>query len=316
MTNNIFPVFLFTGFLESGKTKFIQETLEDKRFNSGEKTLVILCEEGIEEYNPDKFSGENVFIKVVDSEKDLSVELLKKYADETGAERAVVEYNGMWMLDNLYKALPDSWAVVQEMMFVDAKTFLNFNQNMRSLVVDKLQSVEFLVFNRADETTDMMEFHKIVRGVNTRVNMAYEYTDGRVEYDEIEDPLPFDIEADVVEIKDDDYAVWYRDMNEHVERYDGKTLFFKAMLGLDKALPKNNFLAGRHIMTCCADDIEFFPVICKGKISSNFKNGDWIMVKGKLSLEFHKVYGGKGPVIKDLQITLADEPENKVATFS
>ena len=44
------PVFLFTGFLEAGKTKFIQETLEDARFNNGEQTLLLLCEEGEEEY--------------------------------------------------------------------------------------------------------------------------------------------------------------------------------------------------------------------------------------------------------------------------
>ena len=36
------PVFLFTGFLESGKTKFIQETLEEKRFKSGESKLIIV----------------------------------------------------------------------------------------------------------------------------------------------------------------------------------------------------------------------------------------------------------------------------------
>ena len=29
------PMYVFTGFLESGKTKFIQETLEDERFNTG-----------------------------------------------------------------------------------------------------------------------------------------------------------------------------------------------------------------------------------------------------------------------------------------
>ena len=43
------PVYLFTGFLEGGKTRIIQESMEDKRFNSGEKTLMIQCEDGIEE---------------------------------------------------------------------------------------------------------------------------------------------------------------------------------------------------------------------------------------------------------------------------
>lgn len=309
------PVFLFTGFLESGKTKFIQETLEDKRFNSTEKTLLILCEEGIEEYEPESFSGKDVFLKIIDNESDITPEKLESYMKETGAERVIVEYNGMWQLDTLYKALPDGWAVVQEMMFADAKTFTEYNRNMRSLVVDKLQSAEFLVFNRADEKTDMMEYHKIVRGVNTRVNIAYEFTDGRVEYDEIEDPLPFDIDAPIVEIADDDYAVWYRDLNEHIENYEGKVLKFKAMIGFDKGLPKNSFLAGRHIMTCCADDIEFFPVICKGKISSEIKNADWATVCGTLSLEYHKAYGGKGPVLKEITVTPAEKPENEVAFF-
>lgn len=308
-------VMLFTGFLESGKTKFIQETLEDKRFNDKEKTLLIVCEEGIEEYEPEKFSGKNVFIEIIENEEDLTSERLQQAYEKSGAERVMVEYNGMWMLDNLYKALPENWGVVQEMMFADAGTFINYNQNMRSLMVDKLQSVEFLVFNRADEKTEMMEFHKIVRGVNRRVNMAYEYADGRVEYDEIEDPLPFDINAPLIEIKDVDYAIWYRDMNEELPKYIGKKIQFKAMIAFDKELPKNTFLAGRHIMTCCADDIEFFPVICKGKISSSFKNADWVTVKGKLEFEYHKAYGGKGPVIKDVTVIYAEKPEQEVAEF-
>lgn len=45
------PMYVFTGFLESGKTKFIQETLEDERFNTGERTLLLVFEEGEEEYD-------------------------------------------------------------------------------------------------------------------------------------------------------------------------------------------------------------------------------------------------------------------------
>ena len=309
------PVLLFTGFLESGKTKFIQETLEDKRFNDKERTLLIVCEEGIEEYDSEKFSGKNVFIEIVDEESDLSRELLKSLVEKTKSERVIIEYNGMWMLDSLYAAFPENWGVVQEMMFSDAKTFLNQNRNMRNLMVDKLKSAEVLVFNRADETVDKIEYHKIVRAVNPRTNMAYEFLDGRVEYDEIEDPLPFDIDAPIIEIEDKHYAVWYRDMNENLENYVGKEILFKAMIGLNRDLPKNTFLAGRHIMTCCEDDIEFFPVLCKGKISSNIKNADWIVVTGKISYEYNKVYGGKGPVIKDARVKLTDKPQEEVAQF-
>ena len=59
------PVYLFTGFLEAGKTRFIQETLEDKRFCNGERTLLLLCEEGEEEYAPDQFADKSVKIRVI-----------------------------------------------------------------------------------------------------------------------------------------------------------------------------------------------------------------------------------------------------------
>ena len=52
------PVYLFTGFLEGGKTTIIQESLNDQNFNSGEKTLILLCEEGIEEL--DRNSGDKM----------------------------------------------------------------------------------------------------------------------------------------------------------------------------------------------------------------------------------------------------------------
>ena len=45
------PVYLFTGFLESGKTKFAQQTLEDASFNNGDRILLLVCEEGVEEYS-------------------------------------------------------------------------------------------------------------------------------------------------------------------------------------------------------------------------------------------------------------------------
>ena len=309
------PVLLFTGFLESGKTKFIQETLEDKRFLDKERTLLIVCEEGLEEYQREKFSGENVFIETIENESDLDQKLLKGLVDKTKAERVIIEYNGMWMLDSLYAAFPDDWGVVQEMMFAESKTFLNMNRNMRNLMVDKLKSAEVLVFNRADDTIDKMEFHKIVRTVSPRVEMAYEFLDGRVEYDEIEDPLPYDIDAPIIEISDEHYAVWYRDMNENIENYNGKEILFKAMIGFNKDLPKNTFMAGRHVMTCCEDDIEFLPILCKGKVSSELENGQWVMVHGKFSNEYNKVYGCKGPIIKDARVKVTDKPEKAVAEF-
>ena len=256
------PVYLFTGFLEAGKTKFIQETLEDKRFCNGERTLLLVCEEGEEEYAPDEFAKGGVQIRVIQDQSELTTGDLLRFVKETRAERVLIEYNGMWMLDVLYAAMPENWTVYQEFMFADATTFLTYNTNMRNLVYDKLKSCELVVFNRFTPDMDKMTFHKIVRAASRRADIAYEAPDGNVVYDDIQDPLPFDVNAPIIEIGDDDYALWYRDMSEEPKKYEGKTVRFKAKTLKRKRLPPKTFVIGRHVMTCCVEDIQFAALVC------------------------------------------------------
>lgn len=310
------PVYLFTGFLESGKTKFIQETLEDERFNSGEKTLLIICEEGEEEYEPSSFSGKNVSIKMVDKKEDLTAEVLSAWQKETRSERVIVEYNGMWTLDAFYNAMPQKWAVYQEMMFADASTFVSYNANMRSLVVDKLKSAEIVIFNRYDSSIDKLPLHKIVRGISRRSAIVYEYKDGSTEEDDIEDSLPFDVNAPVIEIADTDYALWYRDMMEDTGKYNGKTVKFKGIIARDKKLGDSTFVAGRHVMTCCAEDVQYAGLIAECETPCmSLKTGDWIMITATVSVEKHKAYKGVGPVLRVKEYAATTEPAEKVVTF-
>ena len=188
-------VYLFTGFLEAGKTKFIAETMQDPGFNDGErKYLIITCEEGEEELTPDMF-GQNVSFASFDEEQKITADRLYAMQKRAGADIIVVEYNGMWALDRFYNAIPDGWMVYQEIMVADSTTILSYNANMRQLVVDKLTSCEMVVFNRTTPETDRMALHKIVRGVSRKANICYEDLDGNIEFDEIPDPLPYDINA-------------------------------------------------------------------------------------------------------------------------
>ena len=309
------PVYLFTGFLEGGKTSIIQESLCDQNFNSGEKTLVLLCEEGIEELDPSAFWGQNVRIHVVEEESWLTTENLESLVKNTKTDRVVIEYNGMWLLQTLYDAMPANWAIYQNMMFADANTFIRYNGNMRQLTVDKLRDAEMIVLNRTPENMDKDEVHKIVRGVSRRIAIVYDYPDRHVEYDEIEDPLPFDIEADVIEIEDEDYALWYRDLSEEMEKYHEKSVKFKGMIATDPRLPKNAVVIGRHVMTCCVDDIQYSGMICVFKNAPGLKLKDWITVKGKIKIEGHKMYRQKGPVLYVEATEFAVPPKQEVATF-
>ena len=309
------PVYLFTGFLESGKTKFIQETLEDKRFCNKEKTLLLVCEEGEEEYAPEQFATDTVVIRVLEGQEQLTTENLTKWAQETKADRVVIEYNGMWLLDALYAAMPEGWVVYQEFMFADAGTFLSYNGNMRQLVYDKLKSCELVVFNRFKPDMDKMEFHKVVRAASRRADIAYESTDGKVVYDDIEDPLPFNLNAPVIEIGDADFAEWYRDLGETPANYEGKTVRFKCRALKRSKMPANTFIVGRHVMTCCVEDIQFAALVCQWDEADTVQDDSWMILTAKLNFKFNKAYGRKGPVLSYVSHELCEAPEQPVATF-
>lgn len=310
------PVYLFTGFLEAGKTRFVQESLEGESFNAPGNTLFIVCEEGIEEYVPTEFNTPNIFFEFIEEEKDITPQLLSSLVKKHNAVFVMIEYNGMWQLSSLYNNMPEGWLVYQELFICDSTTAENYNKNMRSLMVDKLSSCDMVAFNRVDADTDRMALHKLVRGVSRGARIVYDKTDGTIEYDTIEDPLPFDINADIIKIEDADFGYWYRDMVEEMEKYDGKKVRFKGMVAKDVSIPKGSFACGRHVMTCCADDIKYSALACKWRDSDKLKTYDWVEVTGRIAIEPHKMYVEAGPVIKVTSVVPAAPPKEQVVTFN
>ena len=309
------PVFLFTGFLDSGKTTFIQSMLEDPGFNEGQRTLVLLCEEGEEELEPKRFTINNVTIRTVDSVADLTPANMSLWQRKAAATRIMIEYNGMWQMNDLFDRLPENWGIAQETMLVDASTIAAFNANMRQLVVDKLNTAELVIFTRVEPEQDKMELHKLVRGISRGAQIVYDLTDGTSVEDDIEDPLPFDLNADIVEIADRDYALFYRDLVDEPAKYEGKTVRYKGLCANNMRMPKDTFLAGRHIMTCCEADIAYCPLVCKWDMAKSVKHKGWGIVEGTIHEKFSNIYGKKGPVLTIHSFEPATEPEQPVATF-
>lgn len=310
------PVYAFTGFLDSGKTKFIQETLEDPRFNAGERTLVLIFEEGEEEYDLSTYPKKNVYLEVLD-QQTVTTEELKALQKKYKAERVVAELNGMQQVGDLYMRFPDNWAIAQEVMFADATTFMTYNANMRNLVMDKLMGAQMVVFNRMTLGQDVMPFHKLARAANRRIDILYDYTDGTTKFDEIEDPLPFDINAPVIEVKDEDYALWYRDVSEEPEKYDGKTVHFKGQVAMLRRDKNGMFAPGRFVMTCCVEDIQFCGIPCRYTGAGSLESRSWVWVTAKISAEKHPLYKGDiGPVLTAISVeTGAEAADPDVATF-
>lgn len=309
------PVYLFMGFLESGKTSFIQETLEDENFNTGEKTLLVLCEEGVEEYAPERFSGSNVHIITIDAPEELTAERLLAESRKIAADRVIIEYNGMWDSAVLAQAFPRQWQLYQTVMTVDSSTFATYLQNMRQLAVDKLQMAEMVIFNRVTEATDRAVLHRSVRMVNRRAQMMFEYTDGSISDDDIVDELPFDVNADSITLHDEDYGLWYLDAMDKPEKYQGKTVHFKAMCCQTKQVPNHCFVPGRFGMTCCADDITFIGFICELNGHTMPEHRSWADVSATISVKSHKIYEGKGPWLTLTEIKYNAEPPKEELVY-
>ena len=313
------PVYLFTGFLEAGKTKFAQETLEDAKFNNGENILLLLCEEGEEEYEPSTFAAPNVFIETVASEAELEPDRLNALRRQHRCDYVMVEYNGMWSLDTLYNNMPRDWVVAQEFLFVDTRTFPTYNVNMRQLMVDKMQSCELAVFNRFPEGDEELKLmiHKIVRAVNRRCDIAFETVDGKITYDDIELPLPYDLSAPVVEIGTADYAIFLQDIMDQPEKYRGKIVRLLAKaITRSRSLKPGYFYFGRDVMTCCANDIRFIPLMAEWSDTAELKNLGWYDLTARVDIrDLPDVYQGPGPVLHARTIVPAQPPEQEVATF-
>lgn len=312
------PVFLFTGFLGAGKTTFLQDTLSDPdTYQNNETTLLLVCEEGESEYNPIKFPSPDVIVEVIEEEDELNPANLRAIMDkyDNDIDRVFVEYNGMWMLESFYNALPRNWVVFQEMTFIDTTMFEMYNLNMRQLTFDKLKTAEMVIFNRATRDMDKMPLHKEVRIANRKSQILYEYGPQDIEIDSIEDPLPYDKSKSSFTIDDDMYAEWYRDINENEDDYEGKTITIRGRVALAEELPAGRFAFGRHIMTCCVDDIQFAGLMCIYANSDEFKTGDWVMLKAKVRNVYEEAYGEKGPVLFAKSVKKCAPADPEVATF-
>ena len=320
------PVYLFVGQLESGKTRFIQETMEDPQFDSGDKTLLLVCEEGEEEYAPEKFGFGGVSVEYLTDKADLTLENLQRLEKKSGCGRVVVEYNGMWLIQDLANALPNHWVIYQCLATADGttvKTYANDNA-MRALLLDKLRVSELLVVNRAEAVNDdesRQLIHKLVRQASRRCDIAYEFKNGDVAYDDIPDPLPFDINAPVIDIPEDCFGIWYMDCLDDPAKYDGKTVKFLAQVCQTNKAGKNSFVPGRFAMTCCVQDIQFVGFPCRYDEYKALRQRDWITVTARVGNKYHPIYRGQtpdsaGPVLTALSVEPGEKPAQDVVMFS
>lgn len=306
------PVYMINGFLESGKTEFITYTLSQPYFQVRGKTLLILCEEGENEYGPMLLKQSRTVLEVIDEEEEFVparlIELEKKYKPE----RIIIEYNGMWNYKEM--KLPWHWKIEQQITTIDASTFPMYFTNMKSLLAEQLRKSELIIFNRCDGVEDLGSYKRNVKAINPKAEIVFEDANGEIN-EIMEEDLPYDLKADVIDLDNNGYGIWYLDSLDHPERYEGKTISFVGMVLKPQQFPKGYFVPGRMAMTCCAEDMAFLGYACAYDGTDSLEDQQWVKVKARVEKKYFEQYQGEGPVLHALSVEQTRAPKEEVISF-
>lgn len=310
------PVYIITGFLGSGKTKFIEEMLTDEGFSEGERTLLLCCEEGEEEYDAKLLQDANTVMVTLEEMDDIAGERLIQLDREYRPERVIIEYNATWLMDTLYSAKkPQNWDLAQIIDLVDASTFELYLKNMRKYMADGLKEADLVIFNRCDENTRKSAYRRAVIGMNRSVRVFFENMDGTTDDGVSDEDLPYDVGANPIEIADEDFGIFYLDALEHPDRYDGKRIHARGRAFSMQNMPKKCFVFGRHVMTCCAEDIGGIGFLCKYREAAPRSN-DWIFLTAKVEAGFSPLHNCDAVVLIEEDVSPAGPPKEELVYFN
>ena len=308
------PVYIINGFLESGKTEFICYTLDQPYFQIKGRTLLIVCEEGENEYEEKLLKKSRTDIEYIEEEEDFNtshlIELEKKYKPE----RIIIEYNGMWNFKNM--KLPFHWTVEQQITTIDASTFPMYYTNMKSLLAEMLRKSEMIIFNRCDDVVEELgNYKRNVKAINQKADIIFEDAQGEINQI-FEDDLPYSLDDPIIELDNEGYGIWYLDSLDNLDRYIGKTIQFVAMVLKPAEFPKNYFVPGRMAMTCCAEDMAFLGFACEYDKADKLSDRQWVKVTARVAKEYFADYGGEGPVLKAVSVEQTKEPKERIISFT
>ena len=305
--DNVMPVFLINGFLEAGKTQFLSFTMDQDYFKTDGKTLLIVCEEGEEEYSDRMLKKNRTAAVFIDEQEKLTPQYLNELEVIYQPERVLIEWNGMWNQDEL--VLPEDWMIYQQITIIDGSTFELYSQNMKPLLGAMLRGSELVIVNRCDGLADdkLNTYRRSIRAMSRDSEIVMEDQDGEIDLATLEEDLPYDLNAPVIELRPENYGIWYIDCMDNPERYKGKTVEFTAMVLKSPKFPKDVFVPGRMAMTCCEADMTFLGFMCRWPGAENFHTKDWVTVRAKIGIEYQKDYHGEGPVLYGEQVKTAKE---------
>ena len=283
-------VYIFAGFLDSGKTSFINDTLMNPDFYSEEDTLLISFEEGEVAYNDIYLKKSNTSLVTLD--------------------------NGMMDLNIFVKeTIPENWKVVQVLTTFDTTTFSMYLNNMRSLVYSQVVFSDLVIFNRYDPNIKKSMLRNNIKAINSNAQIIYELANGTIDTMNPEEELPFDINKEHLDIQDHDFGIFCMDAMDHPDKYNGKTVKIKGkFIGLDRVI-EDGFVLGRQAMVCCEEDTSLIGLVCISKLANKLIPEEWIVVEGKITVDYDPEYQMNVPILTVEHLDVVPPLKNQYVTF-
>ena len=135
----------------------------------------------------------------------------------------------------------------QQISIIDGSTFELYLNNMKPLLGLMVRNSELIIMNRCDGMSDenITRYRRGLKALNPQAQLIFEDAEGEIEQELLEEDLPYDMKADVIEIKPEDYGIWYIDALDKEDRYKGKVVEFTGMVLKSPEFPKNYFVPGR-----------------------------------------------------------------------
>ena len=308
------PVYLFTGFLESGKTSFIKETLKDNQFKDGLNTVYIICEEGEVELSEAEIKENRFLLRTIEEEGQVTPGEFIKIDQELKPDRVLIEYNGTWDVDRVIEALPEHWLMAEGIATVDASTYTDYLNNMKQMMTRQFKYADLVLFNRCRDDDDLPVFKRTVKAINRPAQVIFEMPDGTINAN-VKEKLPYDLSASSIEVADDEFGIWYLDAFENLDSYVGKTVTFKGQVLHPKKAAAGVFVPGRLCMTCCAADIQFVGFPCKWEDAKSLKEKSFVTVTATIKSQFAAELGQNAPVLIAKSVEAAQAPADEVVYF-
>ena len=254
-------------------------------------------------------------VVTVEEEEDLKCSQLKAWEKQYKPKQVLIEYNGMWSMERLYReVLPANWVLYQVMTFVDANTFETYAKNMGQIMMEKITNADLLVFNRCTDELKAALRKRNLRMVNRRADIYLENEDGTSEEYVTPEMSPFDLTGGKLEVPDEDYGIWYVDMMDNPGRYEGVEVSFKALMCHSKKF-KGVHCPGRFAMVCCDKDMQFLALVCRGEGLEQYKDKQWVKIHATVKKEACDAYQGEGPVLYVTSIAATTKPDPEMVSF-